>query len=83
MVVETRTKLLHQALEKGKLLDVQTHQCVRQRKCITKKNRRAFLPQIFQNYVVYSHALGIYSQTIVNQTGTQHLSINLRLDLPQ
>ncbi len=57
MVVETRTKLLNQALEKGKLLDVQTHQCVRQRKCITKKNRRASVPQIFQNYVVYSHAL--------------------------
>ncbi len=58
MVVETRTKLLHRALEKGKLLDVQAHPCVRQRKCITKKkNRRASVPQIFQNYVVYSHAL--------------------------
>ena len=37
MVVETKTKSLNQALEEGKLLDVQAHQYVRQRKCITKK----------------------------------------------
>ena len=54
MVVEMRTELRNQALEKGKLLDFYTHQRILLRKCSTKKSPNIRITNSSKITYVYS-----------------------------